>query len=214
MSSQAPTGREAMNLGMFQLLASFAQAIGLGDFLGALVQKALGCARVQSGNFTATGASQALTFAQLGMVPPLSTDYQVIACCETAVCRVDESTKTVTGFTLLGTTNTEVINVIVTEDDGPAAAAVAVSSNAGTLAAKPAVILDIIATAGTTLGRKVLKIGGADVLAGVGEVVWDGNVSLRFNAADAVTAARVVSLPTAGLSTSLFDRRIGQRDLT
>lgn len=214
MTATQPNLREVLNHGKLGSLDAIMSQIGFGDLLAALIQKCLDGGRVQAGHFTATGASQALTFAGLGMVPPASADYEVFASCETTNCRVDESTKTTTGFTLLGTTNTEVINVVIVERDGPAWSRVTVTSNAGTLAAAPLAVLDVIAVDGTSLGRKALKIGDSTVVPAAGEVVWDGNTSLRFNATDAVTLARVASFPKASpLVTSLLNRQVMQKDV-
>lgn len=212
MTQQIPTIREIANNGVEQTLADVDRSLSIGDFYGALIQQLFGAAKVQSALFTATGATQAVTFAGLGMTPPTSLNYVVSAESETAGATVDESTKTLTGFTILGTTNTQPINIIVTEPAGPLGEQVTVTSSVGTLAAAPKMILDVIATAGTSLGRKVLKIGPATVLPAAGEVVWDGASSLRFNAADAVTSAKVVRVPTSGPVSSFLNRLLGQRD--
>lgn len=211
MSAQTPSTREAMNLGMFQMIANFANMIGLGDFFGVLIQALLGASKVQSSVFTATGATQTVTFASLGMTPPASVNYRIFVSSATTTGRVQAGTKTVAQVGLAGLTNTEATDIVMIEDNGPASADLTVTSNVATLAAKPAILLDVVALAGTTLGRKVLKIG-AGLVPAVGEVVWDGNVTLTFNATDAVTSALVVSLPTAGVLASLLERRLGQRD--
>jgi len=215
MSNTTPTLREEFTAagGQIQRLVNALAALGFGDLLAALVRKAIGGSKIQSATFTATGSSQAVTFAGLGLVPPATANYQVFAACETTNARIDESTKTTTGFTILGTTNTEPINIAVVEDYGDGSEAVAVSSNAGTLAVQPSAILDVYATGGTTKGRYALKIGDSSVSPATGEVVWDGNTGLRFNSADAVSAVRVLSLPKASpLTISLLSRALGQRD--
>jgi hypothetical protein len=212
MSAQSPTIRESINNGVLQQIADLCRAINLGDLIGGIGQQLFAAGKIQTALFAATGATQALTFAQLGMVPPTDANYIVLASCETTNCRVDESTKTTTGFTLLNTTNLEVINVTIIERNGPLAEQVTVTSSAGTLAAAPDIVLDVIATAGTSLGRKVLKIGDSNLTPAPGEVIWDGATGLRFNATDAVTSAKVVRVPSAGVVTSLLNRALGQQD--
>lgn len=213
MSAQNPNLRENFNNGVLQNLADSLRTVGFGDLLAALIQKSLGGSKIQSKLIAATGASEALTFQQLDMVPPSSLSYVVLAESETPGVSVDESTKTLLGFTLLGTTNLEVINVTVIEPDGPAKQTLAVSSSAATLSAAPLALLDIIAVEGTTLGRKVLKIAGASVTPAPGEVIWDGATGLRFASADAVTSVLVVALPKASpLVSSALNRILGQQD--
>ena len=217
MSAQTPTIREELGaLAQLQRFAIYLQTLGFGDLVAAFVRKCLGGSRVQSASFTASGTSQALTFAGLGLAPPASTAYQVFAACNTTNARVTENTKTLTGFTLVGLTNAEVVNVAIVEDTGDGSERVTVTSNAATLAAQAAVLLDVLVTSvssGTALGRKALKIGDSSVVPGPGEVVWDGASGLRFSPADAVTGARVLSLPAASpLTISLLNRQVGQRD--
>lgn len=205
--------QEVLRKGIAQQLPDALRATAFGDIMALLIQQ-LSYGRIQTALLASTGASQAVTFAGLGMQPPTSLAYTVVIEGETtAPVRVDESTKTLTGFTIIGGTATEVSNIIVGETLGPAAQQVTVTSHAGTLAAAASVVLDVVATAGTTLGRKELLIGGAGVLPSAGQVVWDGSDGLRFAAADVVTAARAIAIPSSSpQSVSMLARRLGQQD--
>jgi len=95
----------------------------------------------------------------------------------------------------------------------PTEAAAAVTSNAKTLANPAGVLIDVVATAGTTTGRKKLLIGGATITPAAGQCVWDGASSVRFAAADAVTAANFLyTNQNSPLEPSLLGRLPGQRD--
>jgi hypothetical protein len=98
----------------------------------------------------------------------------------------------------------------------PTEAAAAVSANAKTLANAASMVYDVVATAGTVTGRKRIKIGGSDVVPVSGEVVWSGpgSSSMRFAAADAVTASNFLYARADGNNTltSLGQRLLGQRD--
>lgn len=82
------------------------------------------------------------------------------------------------------------------------------SSNVVTLAIKPTAVLDVNATAGTTAGRKKLRVGpvtGSNALApATGEVIWDGGVKLLFSAVDAVTAVQVIATRTTDVVASIM----------
>lgn len=66
---------------------------------------------------TATTTSLAVKFADQGLPNMANAKYVVIAQSEAAGSEsglvVDESTKTTSGFTILGTANTEVVNILV-----------------------------------------------------------------------------------------------------
>lgn len=211
MTAQSPTIRESLNNGVLQQIADLTRALRLGDLLGQLMQN-FSYAKVQSGRFTPGSATPTVTFQALGMTPPLSTNYSVIPTQNTTTPRLTAASKTLTQFALLNATAGEVAELIVAEDVTPMTEQVTVTSNAGAMAAAPAIVLDVVAVAATSLGRKVLKIGPASLLPAAGEVVWDGASSLRFNAADAVTLAKVVRVPTAGIATSILNRLLGQQD--
>ena len=95
-------------------------------------------------------------------------------------------------------------------------AAAAVASNAKTLTNAASSVFDVVATAGIVTGRKRLKIGDAQVIPATGEVVWDGpgGRSMRFAAADAVTAADFKYARVDGVNTltSVGQRNVNQRD--
>lgn len=96
----------------------------------------------------------------------------------------------------------------------PTEAAAAVTASAKTLAAPASMVYDVVATAGTVTGRKVLLIGGSEITPVTGQVVWDGSSGMRFAAADAVTAANFLySLQSGATSlTSSNQRLLGERD--
>jgi hypothetical protein len=99
--------------------------------------------------------------------------------------------------------------------------ALAVASNTVNLANRPSYIFDINATGGSTVtGRKQLLIGPSTLVPQTGQVVWDGNLNLRFAAADGVVQidARYAVAPAAPqgvLATtvcSALQRTLGERD--
>lgn len=98
----------------------------------------------------------------------------------------------------------------------PTEAAAAVVASAKTLSNAASMMYDVVATAGVSIGRKRLLIGGASVIPAAGEVVWDGpgGASIRFAAADAVTASNFTyaRADLVNTLTSLNQRRMGQRD--
>lgn len=99
----------------------------------------------------------------------------------------------------------------------PTEAAAAVVLNVATLAAMPGVLLDVVATVGVSLGRKVLRrgpiSGPAALSPAPGEVIWDGGKKVLFNAADAVTAASMLYTLASGVVTpSYMQRSPGQQD--
>ncbi len=95
----------------------------------------------------------------------------------------------------------------------PTEAAAAVTSNAKTLSNPAGVLLDVVATAGGSTGRKAILVGGASVVPVAGQVVWDGASSVRFAAADAVTAANFLyTNGSAPLTPSFLARSLGERD--
>jgi hypothetical protein len=98
----------------------------------------------------------------------------------------------------------------------PTEAAAAVASNAKTLSNAASMVYDVVATAGTFTGRLELLIGDANVLPESGQVVWDGpgGSSMRFAAADAITAANFLYARSdeVNVLTSLMERNLGQRD--
>lgn len=95
----------------------------------------------------------------------------------------------------------------------PTEAAAAVVANAKTLTNPASMVFDVVATAGTVLGRKKLLIGGAGVVPVTGEVVWNGASGMRFAAGDAVTAANFLyarsDVPPV---TSVGLRLLGEQD--
>jgi len=62
---------------------------------------------------TSTGTPDAVVFAELGLPDMETASYVVIAQAEGSTCTVDESTKATTGFSILGASAADVINVIV-----------------------------------------------------------------------------------------------------
>lgn len=98
----------------------------------------------------------------------------------------------------------------------PTEAAAAVTSSAKTLANAASMVYDVVVTTGGSTGRKVLKIGDSSIIPIAGEVVWDGpgGSSMRFAAADAVTASNFLyaRFDSANTLTSIGQRKLGQRD--
>lgn len=98
----------------------------------------------------------------------------------------------------------------------PTEAAAAVAANAKTLTNAASAVYDVVATAGTVTGRKVLLVGDASVIPATGQVVWDGpgGKSMRFAAADAVTASNFLYARTDAVNTltSVGQRTLGERD--
>lgn len=209
MSQQQPNIREDLNNADLNKISASLQEVALGDIL-ALLTTRLAMSKIQTRRFTATGATQTVTFAELGMEPPLSLNYSVHVSSNTTTGRATQAAKTLTQMGLVGLTNAEVTDITVIEDTPLGAARVTVASNSGALAAIPAKVLDVIAVTGTGLGRKALVRGRAPA---AGEVRWDGGTALVFNAADAVTSALAVVVPLAGFSASAFNRVVGQRDI-
>jgi hypothetical protein len=98
----------------------------------------------------------------------------------------------------------------------PTEAAAAVASNAKTLANAASLLFDVVATAGGVTGRKTILIGDSTVIPQGGQIVWDGpgSTSVRFAAADAVTAAdfRYIRQDGVGRVVGILERRLGQQD--
>lgn len=92
-------------------------------------------------------------------------------------------------------------------------AAAAVTANAKTLANAASAIFHIQATAGTYTGVIELLLGDDSVTPGSGQAVWNpaGSV-VRFNAADAVTAASFwyARADQANSFASVLERQLGQ----
>ncbi len=107
------------------------------------------------------------------------------------------------------------VNAIIAAMAGATEKALSISSNKATLTNQPAAILNVNTT-GTTGGIKNLKIGpitgSAALTPATGEVVWDGNKTLLFAAADVITAADVVYVRAADSTPSILQRRLGQQD--
>lgn len=81
------------------------------DYVVAAGKPGLGMA---AWSYTSDGTPDALTFAAAGFPQMANTAYQVFIGGEVAtLSKVDESTKTTTGFTVLGAANGEVIHVLV-----------------------------------------------------------------------------------------------------
>jgi len=74
---------------------------------------------------------------------------------------------------------------------GATEASVTVTSHVATLAANPSSVITVNAISGGTTGVKTLVRDPAHTLV-TGEVYWDGNLTLTFAAADAVTACDVI----------------------
>lgn len=106
----------------------------------------------------------------------------------------------------------DVLALVVTNLPATEAAA-AVLGDAATLAAFPAVLLNIVSTAGTFTGVLQLLVGGSSITPSTGQVVWDGAKGLRFAAVDAITAVNIwYTSSTAPTEISLFKRTLGERD--
>jgi len=81
------------------------------DYVVAAGKAGLGIA---AWSYTSDGTPDALTFAGAGYPKMADANYQVFIGGEvTTLSKVDESTKTTAGFTVLGAANTEVIHVLV-----------------------------------------------------------------------------------------------------
>jgi len=96
----------------------------------------------------------------------------------------------------------------------PTESAAGVVSHLKTLTNAASAVYDVVATAGTVIGRKKLLKGQylpAQVPSGY--VAWDGGALMTFSAADAVTASNFTyTLKTTPVEISLFSRNLGQRD--
>lgn len=91
---------------------------------------------------------------------------------------------------------------------------VSVSSSVATLAAQPATLFDINATAGTTTGHKKLRkgpiTGSQKITPATGEAVWDGGTKVLFATVDAVTTAAFTYSKTTDTTASILQRDQGQ----
>lgn len=95
----------------------------------------------------------------------------------------------------------------------PTESAVAVTANAKTLANAADMIFHIQATTGTYTGPVRLLLGGAEVLPLPGQAVWQpGQNVVRFNAADAITAASFWYSRADQVNSfaSVLERQLGQ----
>lgn len=81
------------------------------DYLAAAGKAGLGIA---AWSYTSDGTPDAQLFSTYGYPDMADTNYQVFVGGEmTALSKVDESTKTTKGFDIIGTTNAEVMHVLV-----------------------------------------------------------------------------------------------------
>lgn len=104
------------------------------------------------------------------------------------------------GFLIRGLTATE--------------AAAAVTANVKALANAASMIFHIQATAGTYTGPVRLLLGDSSVSPGPGEAVWQpGQLNVRFNAADAITAASFwyARVDQVNSFASCLERKLGQQ---
>ena len=220
MTAQNPNMREDLNTATPQRVADLLRSVRSGDLLAGLVQNGVLHGRRQAAVVALVGASpHAFTFEDLDMLPPAAVGlgYGVVVQGETAArVTVDESTKTLLGFSILGGADTEVVTIEVIEPVSEPVEVVAVAADVGALSRAAALVLDVVAVEGLValaLGRKELLIGDASVVPAAGQVVWDRGTGLRFAPDDAVSSARVVSLPLASpLTLSLLERTLQQRD--
>lgn len=93
---------------------------------------------------------------------------------------------------------------------------VTITSNVATLTNVPAVLWDAKISAGTTTGSKrVLRVSNAYLTANapaVGDCFWDGAKSVKFNSADAGSAAHFKYPQTTDSSCSFLRRSLGMTD--
>lgn len=202
MTAQVPNMRETLDNGVIQQIPDIFREFRYGSMFDNLVRSL----SMQSFGPVAGGA--AVTFANLGLPNARHTNF-VVQAVDSAGAAVVGGTPTTTGFTLAA--GAGVAGVVI--NGGQFVEIGTVAANAITLSSKPNAILDVVATTGTTLGRKTLIID-ADPNRAVsdGEVVWDGTTGLRFAAADAVTQVKVILSPTTLDTTSLLQRLLGARD--
>lgn len=213
MTSSVPTIREELNNASPNRLADLFRAVKLGDLLDGLIGHALSSNRVRAARITQAGASPfVVTWAALGFpAPAAATDILAILVNDGGGdAYVAQASITTSQFAITGGADTELLQVTVYYKND-FCQRFTVASNAMAFAAQPAAVLDVVATAGTTLGRKTLKIG-TGLTPATGEVVWDGGVNLTFAAVDAVTKAEVTFLPGTAPGQSFIDRLLGQRD--
>jgi len=109
----------------------------------------------------------------------------------------------------------DLLNLLITAMTATEAG-VTVTTNKATLANQPSSLYQINATAGTTTGIKKLLRGpitGANAIVPLtGQAVWDGNVSVLFATADAVTAASFTYARAANVTASILQRDIEEQD--
>jgi hypothetical protein len=220
MTQQNPTIREDLDVATPERMSDILRTIQAGDFIALLIDLLSRGARVQSASFVPGAVNPTVTFAALGMLPPMTLNYRIFAASPTSAARFAAGSKTLTQFGLVGATVVEATDVVMIEDAGPAQLQLAVATNAAALPWQPGVILDVQATAGTLLGRLTLiQSSNAALVPASGQVIWDKGVNLRFAAADAITGVKVSALPRSNATTgllpptaALLERILGQRD--
>lgn len=203
MTAQVPNMQEQLSNGVIGVLADIFREFRYGGQFDNEVRNMA----VQP--FGPVAGAAAVTFANLGLPDASHTLFTVLAMVQATGAIVASSVHTTTGFTLAAGAN--VSGLVI--NGGQFCHVGAVASDAITLPSAPDQILDVVATVGTSAGRKTLIIdSNANRAVADGQVIWDGTTGLRFSAADAVTQARIVSTPDTIASTSLLQRLIGQRD--
>ncbi len=202
MTDQAPNMLETMNNGVLQQIADIFREVRKGGILDNEIRN------LSSQPFGPVAGGAAVTFANLGLPDASHALFTVLAMNQATGAIVASSAHATTGFTLAAGTN--VSGLII--NGGQFVHVGAVAANAITLPSAPEQILDVVATAGTTLGRKtLLRDGSGTVVPAAGQVVWNGTTGLTFAAADAVTQARVVLSPDTFNTTAILQRLLGQR---
>jgi hypothetical protein len=98
----------------------------------------------------------------------------------------------------------------------PTESTVVVTASVGPIANQPSAVYQVNATAAGTTGiKKLLKgpiTGPHAILPAVGECVWDGALSILFNATDAVTQMAVTYALATPVVASILRRSLGETD--
>lgn len=107
----------------------------------------------------------------------------------------------------------DLLNLLITAAT-PTQSSVTVTSNVATLANVPSTLFQVNASAGTSTGVKTLLIGTQSIVPAVGQCVWTpGTKTVKFNAADAVSAAHFTYATAADVTASILQRAIGEQDV-
>lgn len=110
----------------------------------------------------------------------------------------------------------EVVNAFINGMTATEAGVVVTTNLSAPLAATPLVLWDANATAAASTGKKKInKVSAAYLTANnppVGECFWNGATGVKFNSADAVTAASYKYPKAADATCSFLQRKLAQSD--